>query len=60
VTYSKIEDPSGADLFSHSQTPFLMDPKGNPIAILPADSPQTEDNEGRPELVAETLATWVR
>ena len=60
VSYAKVDDPSGTYLISHSQTPFLMDPKGNPIAILPADQPQTDDNEGRPELVAEALATWVR
>lgn len=60
VTFAAVDGPEGANLISHTQTPFLMDPDGNPIAILPADQPQTEENEGRPALVAEALATWVR
>ncbi len=47
-------------VMSHSQTPYLMAPDGRPIAILPADSPQTPDNEGSSELVAAELAKWVR
>lgn len=59
VTYAKV--PNGDSyLVNHTQTPFLMDPQGNPVAILPADRPQTEENEGRPEMVAEELAKWVR
>jgi protein SCO1 len=37
-----------------------MDPDGKPLAILPADAPNTEANEGKPELVAAELAKWVR
>jgi protein SCO1/2 len=47
-------------LMSHSQTPYLMGPDGKPLALLPADRPDSEANEGDPELVAEELAKWVR
>ena len=47
-------------LMSHSQTPFLMLPDGKPLALLPVDNLQTEANEGRPELVVEELAKWIR
>lgn len=61
VYYQKTEG-SAPDLYlmSHSQTPYLMDPDGKPLAILPADTPNTEPNEGKPELVAAELAKWVR
>ena len=49
-----------AYLMSHSQTPYLMAPDGKPLAILPADVPNTDANEGAPELVAADLAKWVR
>jgi protein SCO1 len=61
VYYQKTEGSApDAYLMSHSQTPYLMDPDGKPLAILPADAPATEENEGRPELVAAELAKWVR
>jgi protein SCO1 len=47
-------------LMSHSQTPYLMDPGGKPLAILPADVPKTDANEGSPDLVEAELAKWVR
>jgi protein SCO1 len=47
-------------LMSHSQTPYLMGPDGKPIAIMPADQPNTDANEGAPDLVAAELAKWVR
>jgi protein SCO1/2 len=49
-----------AYLMSHSQTPYLMGPDGKPLAILPADLPKTDANEGAPDLVAADLAMWVR
>jgi protein SCO1 len=49
-----------AYLMSHSQTPFLMAPDGKPIALLPADIPKTDANEGAPTLVEAELAKWVR
>ncbi len=47
-------------LMSHSQTPYLMGPKGEPLAIMPADVPNTDINEGAPKLVEAELAKWVR
>jgi protein SCO1/2 len=47
-------------LMSHSQTPFLMGPDGKPLAIMPADVPNTDANEGAPKLVEAELAKWVR
>jgi protein SCO1 len=61
VYYQKVEGSApDAYLMSHSQTPYLMAPDGKPLAILPADTPNTEPNEGKPELVAAELAKWVR
>jgi protein SCO1 len=58
---SRVEGSSSeAYLMSHSQTPYLMDPDGKPVAILPADQPKTDANEGAPDLVAADLAKWVR
>ena len=61
VYFQKVEG-SAPDLYlmSHSQTPYLMDPDGKPLAILPADAPDTGANEGEPKLVAAELAKWVR
>lgn len=61
IAYAKVDGTApDAYLMSHSQTPYLMDPEGKPLALLPADRPNTEENEGKPELVAEELAKWVR
>jgi protein SCO1 len=61
VYYSRTEgsEPSSY-LMSHSQTPYLMGPDGKPLAILPADQPKTDANEGAPKLVEADLAKWVR
>lgn len=61
IYYSKVEgsDPEHY-IMSHSQTPYLMDPDGKPLALLPADNPETEANEGTPQLVEAELAKWVR
>jgi protein SCO1 len=45
---------------NHMQLPYLMGPDAKPLALLPADRPQTEENEGPPEAVAAELAKWVR
>jgi protein SCO1 len=61
VYSSRIEGSSPESyLMSHSQTPYLMDPDGKPLAILPADQPKTEANEGAPDLVEADLTKWVR
>ena len=61
AVYASRVDGSSPDayLMSHSQTPYLMAPDGKPLAILPADQPKTDANEGAPDLVAADLAKWV-
>jgi protein SCO1/2 len=61
VYSSRVEGASPENyLMSHSQTPYLMGPDGKPIAILPADQPKTDANEGAPQLVEAELEKWVR
>lgn len=62
AVYSSRVEGSAPDayLMSHSQTPYLMAPDGKPLAILPADLPKTDANEGAPVLVEAELAKWVR
>ena len=62
AVYSSRVEGSSPDtyLMSHSQTPYLMAPDGKPLAILPADQPKTDANEGAPDLVEAELAKWVR
>lgn len=61
VYSSRVEGSSPESyLMSHSQTPYLMGPDGKPVAILPADQPKTDTNEGAPDLVEAELAKWVR
>jgi protein SCO1/2 len=58
---SKVDGSSPENyLISHIQTPYLMGPKGEPLAIMPADVPNTAANEGAPALVEAELAKWVR
>ncbi|MBC2653038.1 SCO family protein [Novosphingobium flavum] len=50
------DQPGGGYLVDHSRAAYLMDPDGQPIAILPTDlGPQ----QGPPAVAAE-LAKWVR
>lgn len=61
VYYARVEGSQpDAYLMSHSQQPYLMAPDGKPLAILPADQPNTDANEGAPDLVTAELAKWVR
>lgn len=61
VYSSRVEGSSPESyLMSHSQTPYLMGPDGKPLAILPADQPKTDANEGAPDLVEADLTKWVR
>jgi protein SCO1 len=61
VYSSRVEGSSPESyLMSHSQTPYLMGPDGKPLAILPADQPNTDTNEGAPNLVEADLVKWVR
>ena len=58
---SRVEGSSPESyLMSHSQTPYLMGPKGEPLALMPADVPNTDANEGAPDLVVAELTKWVR
>lgn len=61
VYHARVEGSQpDAYLMSHSQQPYLMAPDGKPLAILPADQPKTDANEGAPALVTAELAKWVR
>ncbi len=61
VYYGKVPGGKGDSYqMSHSQSPYLMGPDGKPLAILPADTPQSPENEGTPQMVAAELAKWVR
>jgi protein SCO1 len=61
VYYARVEGSQpDAYLMSHSQQPYLLGPDGKPLAILPADQPKTDVNEGAPDLVTADLVKWVR
>jgi protein SCO1 len=61
VRYSKVDGTTpDSYLMEHDQIPFLMAPDGGVLLPLPADRPNTEANEGTPEMVAAELAKWVR
>lgn len=61
VYYAK-EEPRGSAgyLVNHSRTPYLMDPEGKPLAMLPTDQPGTEADEGSPQAVLAELDRWVQ
>lgn len=53
VYYRKAEGGDAENyMMDHSNAAYLMGPDGKPIALLPQD--------GKPEEIAQTLATWVR
>jgi protein SCO1 len=62
VVASKKGDPKARQdyLVSHSRTPFLFDPEGRPVALVPVDDTQTEADEATPEIMRDFLAKWVR
>ena len=61
VTYNKVEG-SAPDkyLMAHSQLAFLMDAEGKPLALMPLDDIYTDQDEGKPEVVAAELKKWVK
>lgn len=61
VRYSR-QDGSRPDayLMAHTQLAYLMGPQGEPVALLSIDNPETEPDEGAPDLVAAELSRWVR
>jgi len=62
VVSGKEGDPKATQdyLVSHSRTPYLFDPDGKPIALVPVDRPDTPEDEGSKEAVHEFLAKWVK
>lgn len=61
VIYNKV--PGSAPdryLMGHSQLAFLMDGEGKPLALLPLDDIYTDEDEGKPEMVAAELKKWVK
>lgn len=62
VVYMK-EKPQGSTdyLVSHSRTPYLFGPDGEPIALIPVDDPVTPDvDEGEAGEITKTLDRWVK
>ncbi|EQB31033.1 SCO family protein [Sphingobium ummariense] len=55
----KAEGASGY-LVSHSRTPYLFDPDGKPVALVPVDDPATPVDEGAPDAVLAFLEKWVK
>ena len=46
---------------SHSRTPYLFDPDGKPVALVPVDDPATADvDEGAPDKVQAFLDKWIK
>jgi protein SCO1/2 len=62
VVYSREKAAGTTDyLVSHSRTPYLFGPKGEPIALVPVDDPSTPDvDEGSAQAVAKALDRWVK
>jgi protein SCO1/2 len=47
-------------LVSHSRTPYLFGPDGEPIALIPVDDPATAEDDGSPAAVLAALDHWVK
>jgi protein SCO1 len=62
VISSKEEAKGSSDyLVSHSRTPYLFGPDGEPVALVPVDDPGSADkDEGAPEQVLAFLEKWVK
>jgi protein SCO1 len=62
VIYSPEKSEGASEyLVSHSRTPYLFDPAGKPIALVPVDDPGTPDvDEGAPDKVLAFLEKWVK
>lgn len=62
VIYTKEPAKDGSDyLVSHSRTPYLFGPDGQPVALVPVDDPRSADkDEGGPDEVLAFLEKWVR
>lgn len=62
VVYHAEESKGASDyLVSHSRTPYLFDPDGKPVALVPVDDPATPDkDEGAPVNVTAFLDRWIK
>ncbi|WP_171905837.1 SCO family protein [Sphingobium phenoxybenzoativorans] len=61
VIYGKADEKDANDyLVSHSRTPYLFGPDGQPIALVPVDDPGTKEDEGSPDAVLAALDHWVK
>ena len=66
VIYNIVEpedkslDADNNYLVAHTQNAYLMGEDGKPLALLPLDDTETDNNEGDPKLVQAELAKWVR
>lgn len=61
VLYNREEAKGASDyLVSHSRTPYLFGPKGEPIALIPVDDPGTAEDDGAPDRILATLKKYVR
>lgn len=61
VIYNK-EKPEGdaGYLVSHSRTPYLFGPDGEPIALIPVGNDTQGQDAGGPAAIAATLDHWVK
>lgn len=62
VIYNSEKVEGASDyLVGHSRTPYLFDPDGKPVALVPVDDPGTPDvDEGAPDKVLAFLQKWIR
>lgn len=62
VIYNREDSAGSSDyLVGHSRTPYLFDPDGAPLALVPVDDPGTPDvDEGTPDAVFASLRKWVK
>lgn len=61
VVFSDEKQEGASDyLVSHSRTPYLFDPDGKPVALVPVDEPSTPEDEGAPDKVQAFLDKWIK
>jgi protein SCO1/2 len=62
VIYNSEKVAGASDyLVGHSRTPYLFDPDGKPVALVPVDDPGTPDvDEGAPDKVLAFLQKWIK
>lgn len=61
VLYNREESQGASEyLVSHSRTPYLFGPDGDPIALVPVDDPGTPEDDGAHDKVLAALERWVK